>query len=178
MNSETSTHNFISHQGSANSNHNRYHFTSTRMTKIEKSNNTKHREGYGTTGNFTHILKKCTSIQPLWKPVWQKIAQVHARELICVQLLATPWTAAHQASLSLGFSRQEYGSGLPCAFSRGCSWLRDPNLLHLLHWQADFFTTEPPQYLHLPGKFHGQRSLAGYSPWDRRVEHTHTYPWT
>ena len=22
----------------------------------------------------------------------------------------------------------------------------------------------------LPGEFHGQRSLAGYSPWDRRVE--------
>ena len=28
--------------------------------------------------------------------------------------LATPWTAAHQAPLSLGFSRQEYRSGLPC----------------------------------------------------------------
>ena len=26
----------------------------------------------------------------------------------------TPWTAAHQASLSLGFSRQKYWSGLPC----------------------------------------------------------------
>ena len=26
---------------------------------------------------------------------------------------ATPWTAAHQAPLSLGFSRQEYWSGLP-----------------------------------------------------------------
>ena len=27
---------------------------------------------------------------------------------------ATPWTAAHQARLSMGFSRQEYWSGLPC----------------------------------------------------------------
>ena len=26
----------------------------------------------------------------------------------------TPWTVAHQASLSMGFSRQEYWSGLPC----------------------------------------------------------------
>ena len=26
---------------------------------------------------------------------------------------ATPWTAAHQAPLSVGFSRQEYWSGLP-----------------------------------------------------------------
>ena len=31
-----------------------------------------------------------------------------------VQLFATPWTVAHQAPLSLGFSRQEYWSGLPC----------------------------------------------------------------
>ena len=30
-----------------------------------------------------------------------------------VQLCATPWTAAHQAPLSLGFSRQERWSGLP-----------------------------------------------------------------
>ena len=30
-----------------------------------------------------------------------------------VRLLATPWTAAHQAPPSLGFSRQEYWSGLP-----------------------------------------------------------------
>ena len=31
----------------------------------------------------------------------------------CVQLSATPWTAAHQVSLSMEFSRQEYWSGLP-----------------------------------------------------------------
>ena len=30
-----------------------------------------------------------------------------------VRLLVTPWTAAYQASLSMGFSRQEYWSGLP-----------------------------------------------------------------
>ena len=30
-----------------------------------------------------------------------------------VRLCATSWTAAHQASLSLGFSRQEHWSGLP-----------------------------------------------------------------
>ena len=31
----------------------------------------------------------------------------------CVQLLATPWTAARQAPLSMKFSRQEYWSELP-----------------------------------------------------------------
>ena len=30
------------------------------------------------------------------------------------QLLATPWTVARQAPLSMGFSRQEYWSGLSC----------------------------------------------------------------
>ena len=33
--------------------------------------------------------------------------------LSCVRLLATPWTAAYQAPLSMGFSRQEYWSGVP-----------------------------------------------------------------
>ena len=31
-----------------------------------------------------------------------------------VRLFATLWTAAHQAPLSMGLSRQEYWSGLPC----------------------------------------------------------------
>ena len=30
----------------------------------------------------------------------------------CAQPFATPWTIAHQAPLSMGFSRQEYWSGL------------------------------------------------------------------
>ena len=33
--------------------------------------------------------------------------------LSCVRLFATPWTAAYQAPPSMGFSRQEYWSGLP-----------------------------------------------------------------
>ena len=35
------------------------------------------------------------------------------KSLSCARLLATPWTAAHQAPLSMGFSRQEYWSGVP-----------------------------------------------------------------
>ena len=38
---------------------------------------------------------------------------VNVRLFSCVQLFATPWTAACQASLSMGFSKQEYWSGLP-----------------------------------------------------------------
>ena len=35
------------------------------------------------------------------------------QSLSCDRLFATPWTAAHQAPLSMGLSRQEYWSGLP-----------------------------------------------------------------
>ena len=38
---------------------------------------------------------------------------VLSRLLTHVQLFATPWTAAFQAPLSMGFSRKEYWSGLP-----------------------------------------------------------------
>ena len=38
----------------------------------------------------------------------------HAWVLSCVWLFVTPWTVARQAPLSMGFSRQEYWSGLSC----------------------------------------------------------------
>ena len=39
--------------------------------------------------------------------------KVKVKLLSLVWLLATPWTAAYQAPLSMGFSRQEYWSGVP-----------------------------------------------------------------
>ena len=39
--------------------------------------------------------------------------KVKGKSLSCVWLLATPWTAAYQAPPSMGFSRQEYWSGVP-----------------------------------------------------------------
>ena len=42
---------------------------------------------------------------------WKRKVQV--KLLSRVQLLATSWTAAYQAPLSMGFSRQEYWSGMP-----------------------------------------------------------------
>ena len=47
------------------------------------------------------------SFSNAWK--WK----VKGKSLIHVQLFATPWTAAHQAPPSMGFSRQEYWSGVP-----------------------------------------------------------------
>ena len=39
--------------------------------------------------------------------------KVKVKSLSHVWLLATPWTTAYQAPLSMGFSRQEYWSGVP-----------------------------------------------------------------
>ena len=47
------------------------------------------------------------SFSNVWK--WK----VKVKSLSRVRLLATPWTAAYQAPLSMGFSRQEYWSGVP-----------------------------------------------------------------
>ena len=47
------------------------------------------------------------SFSNAWK--WK----VKVKSLSHVRLFATPWTAAHQAPLSIGFSRQEYWSGVP-----------------------------------------------------------------
>ena len=44
---------------------------------------------------------------------------------LCLALFVTPWTVAHEASLSMVFYRQEYCNGLPCPSPGGSSWLRD-----------------------------------------------------
>ena len=41
------------------------------------------------------------------------LVKVKVKSLSCVWLFATPWTAAYQAPLSMGFSKQECWSGLP-----------------------------------------------------------------
>jgi len=40
-------------------------------------------------------------------------SMVKVKSLSRVQLIVTPWTAAYQAPPSMGFSRQEYWSGVP-----------------------------------------------------------------
>ena len=59
------------------------------------------------------------SFSNAWK--WK----MKGKSLSRVWLLATPWTAAHQAPPSMGFSRQEYWNGLPFPSSRRSSWPRD-----------------------------------------------------
>ena len=51
------------------------------------------------TGVGCHFLLQCMKVK--------------VKMLSRVRLLATPWTAAYQAPPSMGFSRQEYWSGVP-----------------------------------------------------------------
>ena len=61
------------------------------------------------------------SFSSAWK--WK----VKVKLLSCVWLLATPWTAAYQAPPSMGFSRQEYWSGVPLP----SPW-EGPSIQHML----------------------------------------------
>ena len=66
--------------------------------------------------------------------------------------LVTPWTVARQASLSMGFSRQEYWSGLPFP---SLGDLPNPGIEpESPALQADFLPTE------LQGKFSSVQSLS------------------
>ena len=68
-----------------------------------------------------------------------------AQMLSCVRLFAAQCTIAHQTPLSMGFSRQEYRSGLPFPPPGD---LPNPgsnlSLLRLLHWQMNFLPLVPP----------------------------------
>ena len=64
--------------------------------------------------------------------------KMKVKSLSCVQLFGTPWTVAYQAPPSMGFSRQEYRSGLPCPPPGDL-----PALLCLLHWQAGSLPLAP-----------------------------------
>ena len=74
-----------------------------------------------------------------------KCVCVCAQLLCCVQLFETPWTAACQAPLSMGFFRQEYQSRL--------SFPPPGDLANLGNEPASptladrFFTTKPPEKL-------------------------------
>ena len=114
------------------------------------------------------------SFSNAWK--WK----VKVKWLSRVRLLATPWTAAHQAALSVGFSRQEYWSGLPynllfIGFPGGS------DSKELASNAGDLGSI--PGSGRFPEKGNGySSSLAGrtprteepdrlYSPWDHRVGH-------
>ena len=73
--------------------------------------------------------------------------KVKVKPLSRVQLFATPWTIACQAPPSMGFSRQEYWSGLP---SPSPGDLPNPGIEpRSPTLQADTLTSEPPGKPHI-----------------------------
>ena len=75
-----------------------------------------------------------------WKTASIKVTCV-CHVLSHVRLFVTPGTAARQAPLSMGFSKQEHWSGLPCPPAGSVpNWGSNPCLLH---WQADSLPDEP-----------------------------------
>ena len=63
-------------------------------------------------------------------------------EIRLIIFFAAPWTVAHQSPLSIGFSRQEYWSGLPCPPPRDLPIPGTEVLSPAL--AGGFFTTAPP----------------------------------
>ena len=72
---------------------------------------------FGVAGSFlVHVDFSCS--HAYFSYLTQVEGGKHACVLSCfsyVWLFATLWTIAHQAPLSMGFSRHEYWSGLPCS---------------------------------------------------------------
>ena len=99
---------------------------------------------------------------------------VCVQSLSCVQLFVTPWTVAHQASLSEEFSRKDYWSGLPFpALGDLPNEGIEPTSLGFPTLAGEFFTIASPNKwlptpVFLPGESYGQRNLVGYSPWSRK----------
>ena len=84
-----------------------------------------------------------TSYESLFHPFCHCCAHL----LSHVWLFVAPWTVTHQASLSIGFPRQEYWTGLLFPFSRGSFWPRDQTHVFCNSCIADgFFSTVPPGY--------------------------------
>ena len=68
--------------------------------------------------------------------------KVKVKSLSCVRLFVTWWTVAYQAPLSMGFSRQEYWSGLPFPSLQD---LPNPGIEPgFPALEADALTSEPP----------------------------------
>ena len=64
---------------------------------------------------FLYFLNGHSDYQKCFGNSWDVflLSEMCVCVLCCVLLFVTPWTVAHQAPPSMGFSRQEYWSGLP-----------------------------------------------------------------
>ena len=99
--------------------------------RLQSTGSQRVRHNWATSLHFILILTKI-NVQRTWinlfevtRPLWlgldidsvmnclSSLDLFEVKSLSHVQLFATPWTLAYQASTSMGFSRQEYWGGLP-----------------------------------------------------------------
>ena len=73
--------------------------------------------------------------------IFSLILCAHAQSLSCVRVFATPWTIACQASLSMGFFRQKYWSGLPFPTPGDFSCIGRQILYHCANLEAYWYAT-------------------------------------
>ena len=152
-------------------------------------------------GSSDHGILQARTLE--WVAIFSSNAwkwKVKVKSLSCVWLLGTPWTAAYQAPPSMGFSRQEYWSGmlLPSPFLslayinlfsiKTSKYLAFNTYLmvvwiYFISWINCFYSfiflqlcnrrrQWHPSPVLLPGKFHGWRSLVGCSPWGGKESYT------
>ena len=88
------------------------------------------------TGVGCHFLLQCLKVK--------------VKSLSCVRLLGTPWTAAYQAPPSMGFSRQEYWSGLPLPSPTGVCILNIISIQMILKLISAALTSPPEFQVHCP----------------------------
>ena len=117
----------------------RHHLMPARIATIKKFTNNKFWRICGEKETLLHFWG-CKLIQPVGRIVWKEV-----KSLSRVRLFAIPWTIACQATPSMGFSRQDYWSGLsfPSPGDLSTQGL-NPCLLHLLHWQGGSLPAKPP----------------------------------
>ena len=71
---------------------------------------------------------------PLNHSIQRALHIMRAKSLSCVPLFATPWTVAHQDTLSMGSSRQEYWNGLPFPSPRSCKLISILKSTRMCSW--------------------------------------------
>ena len=135
--------------------------------------------------NRTHLYEG----DSLWAHIHGFLGlKVKVKLLSRVPLFATPWTVAYQVLPSMGFSRQEYWSGLPFPslrvrmwtnpFLEGALWLEG---YHLIHPNADGHIIEKEcHHIWFLGRWCWQVKSEGFSrtgdvPWSWLTARLH--PW-
>ena len=102
------------------------------------------------------------------KNIYQQNALLLLSHFSLIRLCATPYTAAHQAPSSLGFSRQKHWSGLP--FPSPATWSTSHEKLLYLRW------TTNKDLLYSTWNF-AQCYVAAWMEGEFKGEWIHVYVW-